>query len=124
MLAGFVIRPIVHGQDDNAVHVVDKITVFRNMVAARFRPDGHFLTPWFIDGEAVTDTGHPIGNRQKVVERFADAYLMETGKLARAVSVPTDFQRKSKVVYPTTGGAFEIDFSAGPPTVKFRASEK
>ncbi|MCG3147221.1 MAG: hypothetical protein PCFJNLEI_00659 [Verrucomicrobiae bacterium] len=115
---------IVHGQDDKSCNVVDKITIFRNMVAAGFRPDGHFLTPWFVDGEAVTGTGHSIGNQTKIVERFADAYLLETGKLAHAVSGPTDFERKDKVVYPTGGGVFEIDFSAGPPTVKFRASDK
>ncbi len=110
---------IVHGLDDTSCPVVHKITIFRNMVAAGFRPDGHFLTPWSVDGEAVTCTTHAVGNRDKVVERFADAYMLEQGKFALETPGPNDFERAEKVVFPTREGRYIVDYSDGPPTISF-----
>jgi len=112
---------VVHGLDDTSCPAVDKIRIFHDMMAAGFRPDGHFLTPWFVDGKAVTTTGHPVGNRMLVVERFADAYLLETGALALAVPGPNDFERKIDVVFPVTGGQYVVDYSHGPPSIRFLA---
>ncbi len=112
---------IVHGLDDTSCPAVDKIRIFHDMVAAGFRPDGHFLTAAAIDGKAVTTTGHPVGNRMLVVERFADVYLREDGALALAVPGPNDFERKQDVVYPVSGGRYIVDYSHGPPTIRFVA---
>ena len=112
---------IVHGLDDRSCPVVHAITMFRNMVAAGFHPDGHFLTERDVDGTIITTTGHRVGNREKVTEKFADDYLLESGRLAATVAGPDDFERKSLVVYPTRGGRTIIDFS-GPPTIRFEKS--
>lgn len=114
---------IVHGLDDASCPVVHKIGIFRNMVDAGFRPDGHFLTPWFVDGEAVTATAHAVGNREKVVERFADCYMLPDGKLALQTPGPDDFERGEDVVYPTAGGRFVVSFAEGPPTIRFEPVE-
>ena len=113
---------IVHGLDDLSCPAVPKIAIYRNMVGAGFRPDAHFLTPWFVDGEAVTTTGHPVGHRDKVVERFADDYLLEEGRLALQVPGPNDFERADQVLFPTGGGRFVVDYSGGPPSVRFVSS--
>ena len=113
---------IVHGLDDSSCPVIPKINIFHNMIAAGFKPDGHFLTEWFVDGEAVLDTVHSVGNRNKVTERFADAYLLEDGKFAAELPGPNDFERREKVVYKTTNGCFEVDYTQGPPSIRFIAS--
>lgn len=113
---------IVHGQDDLSCPVVHKISIFRNMVDAGFRPDGHFLTAWHVDGEAVTTTGHPVGDREKVVIRFADEYMKQDGAKALEVPGPNDFERAGQVVFPTSGGRFVVDFS-GVPEIRFEKTE-
>ena len=109
----------MHGLDDASCPVAPKIAIFHNLVAAGFKPDGHFLTTWHLDGRAVTTTGHPVGNRHKVVERFADGYLLEQGPLALQLKAPDDFERAQAVVYPAAAGRFCVDFTRDPPTVRF-----
>jgi len=110
---------IVHGVDDLSCPVVHKATIFRNMLAAGFKPDGHFLTPRDVDGVTFTTTGHPVGDRQKVVEQLADEYMKQDGKFALAVPDKNDFEREGKVVYPVAGGSYVVDYSAGAPTISF-----
>jgi hypothetical protein len=110
---------IVHGQDDKSCSVVHKIRIFKNMVEAGLRPDGHFLTAWHVDGDAVKDTGHSIGGREKIVSRFADDYLLPEGRLALATPGPDDFERREDVVFPVAGGVFTIRYADGPPTVSY-----
>ena len=110
---------IVHGLDDDMCLTPAKIELFRNMVRAGLRPDAHFLTDWHINGEDVTTTGHAVGRRDKVTHRFADAYLLESGRLALQTESPNDFERRHRVIYATANGRFVVDYSEGPPTVTF-----
>ena len=112
---------IVHGLDDDVCLTPVKINVFRKMVVAGFRPDGHFLTQWHIDGEAVLNTGHSNGNRDQILCRFADGYLLEESPLALQVTGPNDFERRSVVQYETTNGRYSIDFRTGAPVIEFEA---
>ncbi|OPZ29814.1 MAG: alpha/beta hydrolase fold protein [Lentisphaerae bacterium ADurb.BinA184] len=114
---------IVHGQDDASCSVVHKIGIFKNMVEAGLRPDGHFLTAWHVDGAAVKDTTHSIGGREKIVFRFADDYLLPDGRLALATPGPDDFERGQDVVYPVTGGRYVIEYAHGPPTIRFEETK-
>lgn len=109
---------IVHGLDDASCPAVHKITIFRNLVAAGFRPDAHFLTPRNVDGTVFTSTGHAVGNRQKVTEIVADDYLLENGRLAMQVPGPDDFELRREVVFPTSNGRVVVDFR-GPPELRF-----
>ena len=115
---------IVHGLDDRSCPAPHKITIFRNMVAAGFHPDGHFLTPKDVDGQVITTTGHAVGNRQRVVETFADVYLLEAGSHALQLPGPNDFERGKQVAFPTTNGQVIVDYSAGPPSVRFEAATR
>ena len=111
---------IVHGVDDLSCPVVPKIRQFANMIAAGISVDGHFLTPLDVDGEAVTTTGHPVGNRDRVVMKHADEYLLPGGRLAKRSAQENDFQRAGSFEYPTANGKYVIDF-AGYPTIEFVA---
>jgi hypothetical protein len=108
---------IVHGQDDNFCSVIDKITIFQNMIKAKFRPEGYFITKADLDGVVLTSSGHPLGDRQAIITKYADPYLTEKGTLAASVKNPTDFETAEKVEYPVSGGSYIVDFSSGAPTL-------
>ncbi len=109
---------IVHGLDDASCPVVPKIEQYRNMIEAGLEVDGRFLTPVDVDGVAVKSTEHAVGDREQVVIKYADEYLKEDGRLARATSGPSDFTRGGEFAYPTANGRFVISFD-DPPTIRF-----
>ncbi len=115
---------IVHGLDDSSCRATDKIEIYQNMIKAGFRPDGHFLTDWHKEGTTIQNTGHSIGSRLHIIQKFADEYLMETGRLPLQVKGPTDIELRKVVRYPVTGGAYEIDYAKGMPIIQFNAASR
>lgn len=109
---------IVHGVNDRSCPVVPKIDQFRRMVTAGIDVDGHFITPFHVDGKVIRSTGHAVGSRGQIVIKLAGVYMEENGRLKRARTGPSDFTRGDTFEYPTTNGRFIVDFS-GPPTVRF-----
>lgn len=105
---------IVQGTEDASCPAAPKIRQFANMIEAGLEADGRFLTAADIDGIAVTTTGHAVGDREQVVIKYADEYMKEKGKQAKATDGPSDFTRGGAFEYPTSGGRFVIDFSAAP----------
>ena len=108
---------IVHGRDDEYCSVIDKITIFQNMIKANFRPAGNFITKSDLDGVVLTSSGHPLGDRQAIIIKYADPYLKENGTFAASIKNPTDFEAAGKAEFPVTGGSYIVDFSSGPPTL-------
>jgi len=111
---------IVHGTRDTTCPPIPKVEQYANMLRAGLAVDGHFLTEADVDGTVITTTGHPVGNRELVVIKYADVYMKEDGKLKKATAGPSDFTRGGTFEYPTSGGKFVIDF-AGAPTITFVA---
>lgn len=109
---------IVHGTEDGSCPVVPKIRQYANMIEAGLQADAHFLTAADVDGSVITTTGHAVGDREQVVVKFADEYMKETGKRAKAAPGPSDFTRGGTFEYPTSGGKYIIDFTAAP-TIRF-----
>ncbi len=89
-----------------------------NMVEAGFAPVMHFLTEDDVDGSIVTDTGHPIGNRPEVIAKFAGPYLDTRSSKIRRLAAPGNFETRNTIVYPVTGGRYEISFQ-NTPTLQF-----
>ena len=110
---------IIHGIDDHKCPVVHKIGQFQRMVHAGLDVDGRFLTPLDVDGRAVANTGHSLGDREQILIKYADHYLKPAGPFARSRSSPTDFERAKPVEYPTSNGRVIIDYAAAP-TVRFQ----
>lgn len=108
---------IVHGQDDDHCSVIDKITIFQNMIKAKFRPEGNFITNADLDGVVLTSSGHPLGDRQAIITKYADSYLMENGTSPASVKKPTDFETEGKTEFSVTGGSYVVDFSSGQPVL-------
>lgn len=109
---------IAHGVDDETCPVVPKMEQFARMTAAGMDVDGRFLTEIDVDGYAVTTTGHPVGNRDRVVMKYADDYLLPEGRLTRRTEHENDFQRRGLFKYPGESGTFVISFE-GYPTINF-----
>jgi len=114
---------IVQGTEDASCPAALKIRQFANMIEAGLQADGRFLTAADIDGIAVTTTGHAVGDLEQVVIKYADEYMKEKGKLAKATAGPSDFSRGGAFEYPTSGGRFLIDFSAAP-TIRFERKSR
>ncbi|MDD3926644.1 MAG: DUF2920 family protein, partial [bacterium] len=110
---------IVHGVADKSCPVSAKILQYRNMLAAGISVDAHFLTEFDVDGVAVKDTGHSVGDREQVVIKYADVYLKEDGAYAKKLSAPNDFVKKGKIEYPTSNGKYIVDYS-GYPSISFK----
>ncbi|MGI5818672.1 MAG: alpha/beta hydrolase family protein [Armatimonadota bacterium] len=114
---------IVHGVDDASCPVVPKMEQFARMTAAGLDVDGRFLTEIDVDGYAVTTTGHPVGNRDRVVMKYADDYLLPEGRLAKRTAQENDFQRGGIFEYPGDEGVSAIDFD-GYPTIEFMSHDR
>jgi poly(3-hydroxybutyrate) depolymerase len=113
---------IVHGVDDASCPVVPKMKQFARMTGAGMDVDGRFLTEVDVDGYAVTTTGHPVGNRDRVVMKYADDYMLPEGRLAKRTEQENDFQRGGSFEYPTDNGRFVLNYE-GYPTVAFVAND-
>lgn len=109
---------IVHALNDNYCNPADKMLIAANMVRSGFRPDTHFLTRNDVDGIAVTDTGHGIGNRAEVITKYANNYLAENGRFAALLPAKSNLDAQDEVIYPVSGGKYVISF-AGLPTIRF-----
>ena len=109
---------IVHGMDDSHCPCADKIRVFGNMVKTGFRPDGYFINQGMVDGIVVCNTGHQIGDRAYIIAKFGQKYISERGEFVKLVE-KDDFDRRSVIEYPVTGGVYAMDFSRGAPVITF-----
>lgn len=110
---------IVHSQDDTSCPVLDKITIFRNLVATGFRPSAVFVTPAEVDGIAVKTISHELSNTPHLIYRhYGDPFFAPDGRFAAATTAPSDFERRGIVEYPVTGGVWSMDYT-DLPTLHF-----
>ena len=109
---------IVHGVDDDYCSCPDKVNIFANMLRAGFKPEGYFITPGMVDGIVVMNTGHAIGDRAYIIAKYGQRFIQEKGEFVKLVECD-DFDRKSVIEYPVTGGVYRIDFAQGAPSLSF-----
>lgn len=116
---------IVHGTDDKSCPVEDAREMAENMRVAGLDVEPHFIGKDDIDGKAVKNTEHSIGDRTQVVFQFADAYLkpgLPTSLMRKGMS---DFEaRDEKVRYSTPDGSYVISYKGGYPEGRFEASSE
>ena len=105
---------IVHGVEDDACCCHEKAQAFANMIKAGFHVDGIFVTAAMVDGQILTTTGHQVGDRPRVIARYAQSYISEKGEFVKLAPEKNDFVRQETIVYPCTGGNYRINFSAAP----------
>lgn len=110
---------VIHGVDDKYCLASDKKRVVANMKAAGLDVDAHFIEKKDIDGKIIINTRHSVGNRTKLLIKFADKYFSEkSGEMKKNGKV--DFELKNeKIKYETSNGHYLISYKNGYPVGKF-----
>ena len=111
----------IHGTTDPACPVQDAHEVAASLQHAGLDIQTHFITDADLDGEALTNTGHSLGNRTLILHRFAE-HLLKPGGSTRPT--PNDFDLKDEnVSYPTPTGAYIISYTQGYPIARFQPAQ-
>ena len=112
----------VHGTEDTTCPFVDATEFAANVRAAGLELETWFLTSERLDGTIFTSTGHSLGDRSLIVRRVAGDSLKPGGIHSRIRTGPTDFDRREILRFPTTHGAYVIDYRTGVPLGRFESS--
>jgi len=124
---------VIHGVDDESCPVEDAREMVDNLRKAGLDIEAHFITKADLDGKALTSSGHPLGDRTLIVQRFADEFLLppkdyyEQNCLdVRIVrQKPADFDsHDEKVRYKTPNGDFVVSYCSGFPVGRFEPNQK
>ena len=113
---------VVHGVDDATCPYADAVEMVDWMRREKLDVEPHFITKERIDGKVFASTGHSLGNRTEIVLQLGAKYLAQEGDGAITRKGPNDFRRREIVRYRTSNGAFEIDYTNGPPVGRFVAA--
>ena len=110
---------VVHGVDDKYCLASDKKRVVENMKAAGLDVEPHFIEKKDIDGKVITNSGHSIGSRTKLLIKFADKYLSEkSGEMRKNEKSDFDF-KDEPIKFETSNGDYLISYAAGYPVSEF-----
>jgi predicted esterase len=111
---------VSHGTTDDACPVADAREMAANLRDAGLDVEGHFITEADFAPGVVTNTGHSVGDRTKIVLKFAGRYLTPGNPELLVRQGPSDFERRDEAVrYPAHGGAFVISYKHGYPVGRF-----
>lgn len=111
---------VVHGVDDATCPFADAQELVANFQAAGLIVEPHFITKKDLDGDVFTSSGHPLGNRTKIVLQVAGKYLTPGNPNLLARPGNSDFDLRDELVrYQTPGGEYVISYAAGFPVGRF-----
>ncbi|MBX3440478.1 MAG: DUF2920 family protein, partial [Planctomycetaceae bacterium] len=111
---------VVHGVDDDVCPLSDKQEMAAHMQQAGLSVEPYWISRDDVDGTAVTNSGHSLGDRTEIVHRFAVRFLSPTSDQALIRKGPSDFElADERVRYPTSHGAFVISYAGGYPNGRF-----
>ena len=111
---------VVHGVDDMTCPFADAEELVANFQAAGLAVEPRFIAKRNLDGEVFTSSGHPLGNRTKIVLQVAGKYLTPGSPDAIVRPGNNDFDLRDELVrYKTPGGEFVISYAAGFPVGRF-----
>lgn len=107
---------VVHGAEDHVCPIEDAREMVDTMKRVGLDVDAYFVDQAMLDGEVFTSTGHPLGDRTRIVFQVADPYLLPDSPTMRRLTAPPDFLRNEPITYPTPNGAYTITFDNFTPT--------
>jgi predicted esterase len=111
---------IVHGTTDVSCLPEDAREMADNLRAAGLDVEPHFITEADLDGEVLKSTGHSLGDRTKIVSKFAGQYLDPGSTETLVRTTPSDFEhRDDEVRYETPNGVYIISYNEGYPVGLF-----
>jgi hypothetical protein len=110
----------IHGVDDAGCLIGETRRLVRNMKAAGLDVEPHYVRKKDVDGDLFLNSGHPIGNRTRLLIHFADKYLSPGSAEMRRTGGPSDFDaRDESVRYVTKRGAYVVSYADGYPVGRF-----
>jgi len=113
---------VSHGADDHVCPIEDAREMVKNMRTAGFDVEAHFIAKADIDGKVIRNTGHAVGDRTLIVEKFAGKYLRPDSPAALLRRGKCDFElRDERVRYAGPNGAYVISYKNGYPVGRFEA---
>ena len=111
---------VSHGTSDSTCPIADTREMVTNLQTAGFTVDAHLISDADIDGKVITNTGHGVGNRTLIVNKFAAKYLLVDGAQAATREGKTDFEYRDELVkYSTPNGTYIISYKQGYPVGRF-----
>lgn len=110
---------MIHGADDAACPADDKRRVADAMRAAVLDVVPHILTKDDIDGALVKNSGHSIGDRTALLQKFAGEFLTPGLPTHCELRGPCDFDRGEAVTFPTSDGEYRITYGPNGPAIRF-----
>lgn len=108
----------IHGLDDGYCLADDAKRVVAAQKDVGLKVEAHFIGKDDIDGTLVRDSGHSVGERTALLNHFAGDYLKLDSPQMLRLKGKTDFERKGKIVYETTGERFIMDYKSGSPELR------
>lgn len=123
----------VHGVDDTTCPYSDAVEMVDWMRRANLNIEPHFITKDRLDGKVFTSTGHALGNRTEIVLQLGAKWLSPTDPDRCELTGLNDSDLGKLLpmipdgpygLYPTSNGAFKIDYAAGFPVGRFVALEQ
>ena len=108
---------IVHGAEDGSCPCPDKVRVLEALLRAGFQPEFHLITRATSDGKIFTAPDHQLGDRPAIIVQVGKEFIAPDEKFAKRLNSDDDFIRKSRIVYPVSGGNYTIDYSKGSPEI-------
>jgi predicted esterase len=115
---------VIHGVDDGSCPASDKKRAVEAMQAAGLDVEPHLIGKEDVDGKAVANTGHSIGNRTDLLLHFARAWLAADSDKACRLTGPDDFERKEDLPFPVEGGTVIVSYAKGWPEIRFDPTPK
>lgn len=114
---------VVHGVEDKSCPADDAREMANNLSSAGLDIEPHFITRDDVDGYLFKDCAHSLGDRTRIVQQFADAYLLPDSATSARRAGPSDFECRDEAVrYLTPNGAFVISYLDGYPAGRFEAA--
>ena len=111
---------VVHGADDPVCPPADARETVAEFERAGLGVVPHFIGAADLDGDALTDTKHSLGDRTKILFKFGDEFMRPGSPHLRVRPGKTDFERSDAAVrYTTPHGAYVISCEAGCPVGMF-----
>ncbi|MBN1347508.1 MAG: DUF2920 family protein [Phycisphaerae bacterium] len=116
---------VSHGTRDHACPYRDAREMVENMQAAGLDVEAHFIRDQDRDGKVIKDTGHGVGDRTLIVDKFAGKFLRPDSPTAKVRVGKCDFERRDeKVRYATPNGSYVISYKDGYPVGRFEPKSK
>lgn len=110
---------MLHGIDDHVVPVTQKSLLFHNMLQAGHHCEFFLFYNEHVDGCLITETGHTIGDRPRLFEKYVGHYIDESSPHSKFTSYPNDFVQKNTLVYPVSNGKYVMDYGGDFPVICF-----